>query len=65
LGVGAQILADLTRPQTVSQLWEHSRRSQDYDSPRRLTWQRFILALDLLYAVNAVTMSDGLIERNQ
>lgn len=54
LGVGARLLERLDRPKTVNQLWEESRAD-----PSVATFDRFVLALDLLYLVRAVELTDG------
>ncbi|HYO59962.1 ABC-three component system middle component 6 [Archangium sp.] len=58
LGVGAAVLKRLREPQTVSRLWEHVR-----DEPEVRNFERFVLALDLLYALGAVEFKDGLLRR--
>jgi hypothetical protein len=59
LGAGAIILRNLPREQTVTRLWERVRTS-----PSVGTYERFILALDLLFLINAIAFDkDGLIRR--
>lgn len=58
LGVGAALLGALTRPRTVSSLWDEARTL-----PTTATFERFTLALDLLYACGAVTLTEGLLRR--
>jgi hypothetical protein len=58
LGVGAALLPLLDSPQTVTALWERARTD-----PRVITFERFVLALDLLYAIGCVNMVDGLLRR--
>ena len=58
LGVGAELLAALGRPRTVSSLWDETRGSSTV-----ATFERFTLALDLLYACGAVIFIDGLLQR--
>ncbi|WP_347813140.1 ABC-three component system middle component 6 [Streptomyces sp. BK205] len=55
LTVGAQIIAELDEPSTVSGLWHLVRlkRSEDEDSTP-LTFDWFVLALDLLFAMGAI-----------
>ena len=59
LGVGARILRQLKRPQTVSRLWESLGR----DGGQSLPYDWFILALDMLYVVGAIENVDGRIRR--
>lgn len=58
LGVGAVILAHLTTATTVSTLWEQLR-----EEPNVGTFERFILAANLLFLLGAVDLHDGLISR--
>lgn len=58
LGVGGVLLSHLHRPQTVSGLWETSKAE-----PGLVTFERFVLALSLLYALDAVDWQDGLLVR--
>jgi hypothetical protein len=62
IGIGADILASLDRGTTVSELWEavRLRRSGDH-APVSFDW--FVLSLSFLYALSAVTISDGMIVR--
>jgi len=58
LGVGAKLLRALDRPQTESALWGRVR-----NLPEVATFERFVLTLDLLYAIGAVDMKDGVLHR--
>ncbi len=58
LGVGAELLRALGRPRTVTSLWDEARQMRGV-----MTFERFTLALDLLFACGAVSLSDGLIRR--
>lgn len=58
LGVGAVVLLHLSEPVTVSRLWERTRLE-----PRVGTFERFVLALDLLFILGALEFADGLIRR--
>lgn len=57
LTIGTAILKCLEHPKTVSATWEAIRdeRSVHYD------W--FVLALDLLYAIGAVNLHEGLLSK--
>lgn len=66
LTIGGQLLYSLTLPRTVSSLWEELNRSIDIApdrSRKRISYDWFILSLDLLFAIGAVTFADGLITR--
>ncbi|WP_345942240.1 ABC-three component system middle component 6 [Streptomyces sp. SID2888] len=55
LTVGAQIISELDEPSTVSGLWHlvRMKRAQGENSTP-LTFDWFVLALDLLFAVGAI-----------
>jgi hypothetical protein len=62
LDVGGEILVQLGETRTVSELWERVRihRSARVDlKPLSFDW--FVLALSLLYAVSAVDLKSGVI----
>ncbi|MFD7049656.1 ABC-three component system middle component 6 [Streptomyces mirabilis] len=64
LSVGAQILLQLEEPRTVSQAWARMkawRTENGYGSPIPFGW--FVLALDVLYAMDAVALIDDLLTR--
>lgn len=56
LGASAQVLGLLDRPQTVNQVWEQVRMN-----PTIANFDRFILAVDLLFLVGAIELTDGLL----
>lgn len=60
LGAGAVLLAHVTRPMTVSALWDAVRTA-----PEIRAYGRFILALDFLYAVGALEYGDGLLTKRR
>lgn len=59
LGVGAVLLPHMTRPHTVSSLWEIARKH-----PSVGTFDRYVLTLDLLHMLGALEFqADGLVTR--
>jgi len=58
LGVGAILLRHLERPQTVTSLWDKVRDDRSVG-----TYERFVLALDLLNIIGVVCTSQGMIKR--
>jgi hypothetical protein len=58
LGGGAALLEQLTRPSTVTGLWERSKAKSDIDN-----FERFILTLDFLFAIGALEIQDDLLVR--
>jgi hypothetical protein len=64
LTLGAEILGYLEEPRTVSELWERvraARAGMPGYSPVSFDW--FVLALNLLYAIAALDLSGGVVER--
>ena len=56
LGVGAVIVSQLSQPRTVTALWEAVRGAQSVG-----TFERFVLALTMLYTLRAVRFEGGLV----
>ena len=65
LTVGARILQNLDNPKTVSTLWEVLRHQDDKKerSTPSLSYDQFVLALDLLFLLDAIELMDGLLKR--
>ncbi len=61
LSVGAVVLRHLDEPKTVSRLWNDVRSGTD--NPPGFTFDWFVLALDLLFAMRAIDQSGGQIGR--
>lgn len=58
IGVGAVVLRHVEQQQTITSLWDKVR-----DDPSVGTFERFVLALDLLYIVGVIDLSKGMICR--
>jgi hypothetical protein len=58
LGLGAALLEKSEPPQTVSSLWEKVRKSSEIRS-----YEKYVLALDLLFTLNLIEFHDGLLKR--
>ncbi len=64
LYVGGEILGLLNEPKTVSRLWEEAKRARAArGDAAALTYDWFVLALDLLFAVRAVEYDRGRVRR--
>lgn len=67
LTVGGRILQRLLQPKTVSALW--GELNLQAENPRLstppLSYDVFILALDLLYSIGAIEMEGGLLARKR
>lgn len=64
LEIGAEILGQLMEPRSVSELWEavrEARGSSPSLAPLSFDW--FVLALNLLYAISAIDHSNGILRR--
>lgn len=61
LSIGALILRDLDEPKTVSRLWADLRRVEE--GPPDLTFDWFVLALDLLYLMGTLDYLGGRVVR--
>ncbi len=55
IGLGARVLRQLRQPQTVSHLWETVQR----DTGATVSYDWFILSLDLLYLIGAIEYHEG------
>ena len=58
IGAGATLLQRISRPKTLSDLWEETK-----SIPSLSNFERFILALDLLYLLNLIDFCDNEIVR--
>jgi hypothetical protein len=56
LGVGAILIKSIKKGQTVSSLWEKTTQVGS-----SITFDKFILVLDLLYGLTAISYQDGII----
>lgn len=66
IGVGGEILKHLEEPRTVSALWDCVREAQSYKTADALiSFDWFVLALNLLYAISAVDYRNGVIHCEQ
>jgi hypothetical protein len=65
LAVGAELLALLDEPKTVSRLWEEFQegRMNRFLDVRTITYDWFVLTLDLLYTLQAVEIERGLLKK--
>jgi hypothetical protein len=62
LSVGGEILSHLDEPRTVSELWERVRIARTSSSTlASLSFDWFVLSLNLLYAISAVELANGVI----
>ena len=62
INVGAEVLAQLGQPSSVSEIWDRVRRGRDINAgsvPLSFDW--FVLTLSFLYSISAIVAADGLI----
>ena len=62
LTVGAEVLRQLSRPMTVSALWEEM-PGLGSGQQGRMRYDGFVLALDLLFLLGAIELREGLVSR--
>ena len=64
LYIGAELLSLLSEPKTVSRLWQElqNARSARFETAS-LTYDWFVLALDLLFLIHAIKYERGRIEK--
>lgn len=66
LTLGADVLALLQEPKTVSKLWEDLQRDRLSRSARaKVSFDWFVLSLDVLFALGCVYLSKGKLVRCQ
>jgi hypothetical protein len=58
LGFGTVVLESLDSPTTVNSLWE-----KIHDEDPQITFEKFILTLDLLYLLSVIEFEQGLLRR--
>lgn len=64
LSIGAEILGELTEPRSVSELWEAVREARGKNpSAAPLSFDWFVLALNLLYAISAIDHNNGILRQ--
>lgn len=59
LGLGAIILENIHKEDTVSSLWERVRKDAGIN-----TFEKYVLSLDLLYVLKAVDIKNGILIKN-
>jgi hypothetical protein len=65
LTAGARIISMLDEPRTVSSLWDRVRRKRDARQGRApISYDWFVLSLDLLFLLGAIHFEDGLIRKS-
>jgi len=67
LTIGAHILQNLSQPKTVSALWEELPQQSESEKERYstspLSYDQFVLAMDFLFLLDAVELSEGILMR--
>lgn len=64
LGVGGDLLVSLREPMTVSRLWDDVRAKRGSPGePAPINYDWFVLALDLLFMIDAVELDRGLLRK--
>jgi hypothetical protein len=60
LGCGAVILKKLSKSDTISSLWDKVRTTKEIAN-----YEKFVLTMDYLYAIGAITNTNGIIARSK
>lgn len=65
LTVGVELLTRLDKPKTVSAIWEDVCKSvsETHIDVTHLSYDWFILAIDLLFVIDAIEIHEGLLKR--
>lgn len=64
LGIGAETLILLDEPKTVSRLWDEFKNQRLIKmSASLVTYDWFVLSLDVLYMLSAIRLEKGLLRR--
>ncbi len=64
LGIGGRLLLLLDEPRTVSRLWDDFKKHEpSADAASQITFDWFVLALDVLFMLGAVRLEKGLLRR--
>jgi hypothetical protein len=66
--VGGRVLSLLDEPKTVSRLWEefnHQQQAQPTVPKWSVTYDWFILSLDLLFLMSALDLAEGRLNRRR
>jgi hypothetical protein len=63
LSIGAEILLLLASPQTVSKLWEDAQRKRVKEGTLPITYDWFVMALDVLYMMSLIEIERGRIRK--
>ncbi len=58
LGVGAEVIALLDQPKTVSRVWADLKKKRG-EEDLKLSFDWFVLSLDLLFSIDAVELNRG------
>ena len=65
LTIGAEILRVLERPRSVSAVWDRLRGADSATVHGRIGYNWFVLALDLLFMIDAVYYKNGTLHRSR
>lgn len=59
LTIGGEVLRLLDEPKTVSRIWDELRKPSRSVKLPAITYDWFVLSLDLLYTLNAIDLERG------
>jgi hypothetical protein len=65
LTLGAEVLKTLERPRTASALWDSLRGRNEIALHGRISYDWFVLALDLLFLMKAIEYRNGALHKSR
>ena len=63
LGIGSDILLLLSEPKTVSRIWVEFQKQRHNAALSIITYDWFVMALDLLFMLDVVILENGILRR--
>jgi len=63
LGIGSDVVPLLDEPKTVSRLWTEFQKRGRRTASAIITYDRFVMALDLLFMLDVINIEKGLLRR--
>ena len=64
ISIGAEILRILTKPKTISKIWDEFRILPSISKQKKpVNYDWFILSIDLLFTIDAVSFERGLLQK--
>jgi hypothetical protein len=65
MSVGSRVLSHLSMPSSVSELWHSMEVEQQERGLHRVSFDWFLLALSMLYAIGKISFNGGVVARER